>query len=1098
MGLNNSGTIIESYATGNVEAVIYAGGLVGENRGGTIIESHATGDATTTVQSSNARRSGGAEQRQRYDKREPFDGKCRSNRKWLRRRFVGYNKSGSIRACYATGTAEATGAGSVGGLVGWNSSTIRASYATGNAKAKGAGSEIGGLVGNNHQGFISASYATGNAEATGTGGDAGGFVGENEGTISASYSTGDATTADGRAGGFVGWNEGGTIIASFCTGDATATGSGTVGGLVAENDADGTITKSYFDTDLSTATDGVGTGTIITGLGRATTALQEHLTYGGDYADWNIDVDDVDADDDVATGVDDPWDFGSNVQYPALKVDFDGDTDATAYEFGGQERSAPLTITTVNPMFGFVGTMVTIEGQNFDATPANNTVTFLGATEGTDDRVATVTTASTTELVVEVPADAVTGLIEVEVNGSTAVSDANFIVYSPNEGDLSLIDITTLEQLDAIRYDLDGDGVASIGDEAAYLAAFGAPSCTDGCTGYELMESLDFEDADGDGTADDKSIWAEGSTVAGAVPEGWLPIGDNTNLFTAVFEGNDHTISNLYIDRSSTNYVGLVGNLGSGGEVRNLGTVGGSVTGRFATGGLVGQSYYGTISMCYATGNVTGDIAVGGLVGNNSGSITACYASGNVTGNSNIGGLVGSSEESRISMCYATGNAAATGQYGSAGGLAGSSFNGWIEYCYATGTVEGEASVGGLVGYHGTDGYGGTISASYSTGDATTADGNAGGLVGENEAGTIIASFCTGDATTTGSGTVGGLVGENDINGTITTSYFDTDLSTATQGVGTEAITDPPTYAKITTELQGALAYGGIYAAWNIDVDNADMNDDITDGVDDPWDFGTNVQYPALKVDFDGNNDATWEEFGDQERSAPSPPPILPPPPTSGDDAALINITTLEQLDAMRYDLDGDGVASIGDEAAYLAAFGTPSCASSCTGYELMKSLDFEDADGDGTADDKSIWAEGSTVAGAVAEGWLPLADNSTTADLGDNSTAADDSRFMAIFEGNDNTISNLYINRTSTILVGLFGYLGFGGEVRNLGIKGGSVTGVESSVGGLVGYNRSGSISACYATGNAETSGLSDKAGGLVGGTGVRYLRAIPRGMQQ
>ena len=32
-----------------------------------------------------------------------------------------------------------------------------------------------------------------------------------------------------------------------------------------------------------------------------------------------------------------------------------------------------------------------------------------------------------------------------------------------------LIDITTLDQLYAIRYDLDGDGVASTGNEAAYL-----------------------------------------------------------------------------------------------------------------------------------------------------------------------------------------------------------------------------------------------------------------------------------------------------------------------------------------------------------------------------------------------------------------------------------------------------------------------------------------------------------------------------------------------------------------------------------------------------------------------------------------------------
>ena len=39
-------------------------------------------------------------------------------------------------------------------------------------------------------------------------------------------------------------------------------------------------------------------------------------------------------------------------------------------------------------------------------------------------------------------------------------------------------------------------------------------TCTGGCSGYELRNDLDFEDADGStGTADDKSIWAEGVQV---------------------------------------------------------------------------------------------------------------------------------------------------------------------------------------------------------------------------------------------------------------------------------------------------------------------------------------------------------------------------------------------------------------------------------------------------------------------------------------------------------------------------------------------------------------------------------------------------------
>ena len=80
------------------------------------------------------------------------------------------------------------------------------------------------------------------------------------------------------------------------------------------------------------------------------------------------------------------------------------------------------------------------------------------------------------------------------------------------DGD-GLIDITTLAQLNAIRYDLDGNGAVADTDETAYGEAFptvtggstyGAISCGNGgtitsCNGYELMNNLDFDDL-GSGT----------------------------------------------------------------------------------------------------------------------------------------------------------------------------------------------------------------------------------------------------------------------------------------------------------------------------------------------------------------------------------------------------------------------------------------------------------------------------------------------------------------------------------------------------------------------------------------------------------------------
>jgi len=86
--------------------------------------------------------------------------------------------------------------------------------------------------------------------------------------------------------------------------------------------------------------------------------------------------------------------------------------------------------------------------------------------------------------------------------------------------------------------------------------------------------------------------------------------------------------------------------------------------------------------------------------------------------------------------------------------------------------------------------------------------------------------------------------------------------------------------------------------------------------------------------------------------------------------------------------------------------------------------------------------------------------------------------KFTGNFDGLGHTITDLYINRPSTRLVGLFGDTD-AADIRNVGLEGGSVTG-NSLVGGLVGdnYNNS-TVSNSYATGSVTGD---DYVGGLVG----------------
>ena len=159
---------------------------------------------------------------------------------------------------------------------------------------------------------------------------------------------------------------------------------------------------------------------------------------------------------------------------------------------------------------------------------------------------------------------------------------------------------------------------------------------------------------------------------------GWEPIGTEGEPFAGHFEGNCKTISNLFIDRSGEDFVGLFGYVAPGAEVKKIALMDVNLTGRDAVGALAGKNQGEPISECLATGTVTGGGSgtggVGGLVGYNAGGIADSYAAVHVTG---------------------------TGQY--TGGLVGKNFGGSITASYSSGQVTGDATAGGLVGvYDGT------------------------------------------------------------------------------------------------------------------------------------------------------------------------------------------------------------------------------------------------------------------------------------------------------------------------------------------------------------------------------------------------------------
>jgi len=88
--------------------------------------------------------------------------------------------------------------------------------------------------------------------------------------------------------------------------------------------------------------------------------------------------------------------------------------------------------------------------------------------------------------------------------------------------------------------------------------------------------------------------------------------------------------------------------------------------------------------------------------------------------------------------------------------------------------------------------------------------------------------------------------------------------------------------------------------------------------------------------------------------------------------------------------------------------------------------------------------------------------------------------KFTGSFDGSGHTISNFTYISTGTYFIALFGYVGTGGEIKDLGLT--NLTGVAGTgydVGGLVGVNNYGTVSNCYAAGRVTGDW---NVGGLVG----------------
>ena len=275
---------------------------------------------------------------------------------------------------------------------------------------------------------------------------------------------------------------------------------------------------------------------------------------------------------------------------------------------------------------------------------------------------------------------------------------------------------------------------------------------------------------------------------------GFDPIGEPGDEFTGTFDGGSQNISDLTVNRSGQDNVGLFGVVEDG-DLENIHLRNATITGANATGGIAGTTNAdATIRNSTANGKIEGATAVGGLTGDNAGTVTGSYGTANVTGDESVGGLVG---ENRGSVSEA----------------------------YATGTVDGNLSVGGLIGL--------------------------------NEGGNATQTFATGtvgDAPDKDAVNAGGLVGNN--TGNVTESYWDTESTNKTTGINVTSGQTNEATGLTTEEMTGLKApvymtAFDVEAEWRIGTAAADE-----EYPDLPWESEYDDGADAIDAYLDGHGDS--------------------------------------------------------------------------------------------------------------------------------------------------------------------------------------------------------------------------------------------------
>ena len=497
----------------------------------------------------------------------------------------------------------------------------------------------------------------------------------------------------------------------------------------------------------------------------------------------------------------------------------------------------------------------------------------------------------------------------------------------------------------------------------------------------------------------------------------WNPIGGE-NPFKGIFDGNKHTVSDLYINSSGSN-LGLFGYV-DGAEIKNV-TVQGNVTGFYEEGNEQSGQYVGLV--------------LG--VGTTKSKLENCESRGSVTGCSNVGGIAGLVPQGTITLC--TNRATVTGSGQSSkyiGGIVG--YGKGLSFCanYADITAEG-SSVGGLVGYVFPDINNEGMSNCMNVGNVIGKQ-NVGGLAGECFAPQNTNNYSSGrvEATNQYAGLLVGKYGNDPSKAFANTYYVEEGLvvenGTATAGKyygdGTISASAQAVHQADVASGKLATMLASVNSTWGQDLEQENTYPVLN---------GKTVYFSGSKL---CNGHLLSEAYtNDQTKETATP--------------------------AHSQEYEDGGFCTVCHESRELHGKGTandPYLISNVAQLEYLRdqsNLGSEQV----TAHAKLV--NDIDLAYASASSWIPVSKSNA---------------FAGTFDGNGHCIKNLYSSFYQGGYVGLFGYVN-GATIKNLTVEG-VIESSCSNQGMIAGQSVGANFYNCVAKGRINTSGSADYVGGITG----------------